>query len=82
MAYLIKRLRPERRKYWEDCLKKAIPYTEEEADSIAFDDPRAEDEHESARFDAYMALKILAEDDELKRKEEQESQYKDKVIKG
>ncbi|MCI9456898.1 MAG: hypothetical protein HFE44_07965 [Oscillospiraceae bacterium] len=70
MAYSTKRLSDEDRAYWEKKAKAAVPYTEEEADDIAFDDPRMEDDHESARFDAYMALKILAEDNELRKKDE------------
>ncbi len=72
MAYLTKRLSPERRKYWEECLTKAVPYTEEEEENISLDDPTMETEHEFARHRSYMAQKILAEDDELRRKEEQE----------
>ncbi len=74
MEYITKRLSDESRKYWEQVSKSAIPYTEEEMESIAFDDPRMDIPDEVARYDAYIAQKMLAEDDELRRKEEQEKQ--------
>jgi len=64
MAYITQRLSDEDRKYWEECLRKAIPYTEEEMDGLPFDgDPDSEDRD---RADAYVAQKILAEDDALR----------------
>lgn len=72
MAYLTERLSDEDRAYWEEVAKAAIPYTEEEEENIKLDDPMMETEKEFARSHAYIALKILAEDDELRRKEKQE----------
>lgn len=64
MAYITKRLSDEDRKYWEEVLKKAVPYTKEEMDELLFDGEI--DEESLAREDAYMAQRYLEEDDELR----------------
>ena len=74
MAYLTKRLSVEDRNYYEKRAKVAVPYTEEEADSIMLDDPRMEIKSEIERYGAYFALKVLAEDDALKAAEQREAE--------
>lgn len=64
MAYITKRLNDEERAYWEGCLRKAAPYSQEKMDDLPFDGDSDDEEWE--RELAFIAQKVLAEDDALR----------------
>lgn len=64
MAYITKRLNAEERAYWEECLRKAVPYSQEKMDDLPFDGDSDDEEWE--RELAFIAQKVLAEDDALR----------------